>query len=55
MKYHIYWQDQFGRWHHYQEKNNEADTYRVMSRRASSTGKRHKMTDDCGTLLDVVG
>jgi len=50
----IWWQDQFGRWHHYQTKHNEADAYRVASRRASSTGKRHKTTDRRGNLIDLL-
>jgi hypothetical protein len=50
----IFYQDQFGRWHHLQTKHNEADAYRVASRRAQSTGKRHKITDANGTLLDLM-
>ena len=50
----IYFQDQFGRWQHYQTKQNEADAYRVAARRAQSTGKRHKLTDGSGNLLDMV-
>jgi hypothetical protein len=54
MTINIEWQDQFGRWHHYQTKQNQADAYRVASRRASSTGKRQRLVDDRGTLLDLV-
>jgi len=50
----IWWQDQFGRWHHLQTKHNEADAYRVASRRAQSTGKRHKITDAGGNLIDLL-
>ena len=50
----IFFQDQFGRWHHLQTKHNEADAYRVASRRAHSTGKRHKITDANGNLLDLL-
>ena len=53
-KYHIQWQDQHGKWQHFQTKTNEADTVRTMKRRASTTGKRHRMTDDAGRMLDVV-
>ena len=52
-KYPIQWQDQFGRWQHFQTKTNEADTFRTMKRRATTTGKRHRMTDDAGRMLDV--
>jgi len=30
----IEWQDQYGRWHHYQTKRNQADAYRVAQRLA---------------------
>tara|TARA_Y100000289_G_scaffold25321_2_gene24742 strand:- start:340 stop:513 length:174 start_codon:yes stop_codon:yes gene_type:complete len=50
----IFRQDQFGRWHHLQTKQNEADAYRVASRRAQSTGMRHKITDSNGNLLDLL-
>ncbi len=32
----IEWQDQFGRWQHYQSKQNQEDAYRVAKRRAES-------------------
>jgi hypothetical protein len=50
----IEYQDQFGQWHHYQTKQNEADAYRVAVRRAQSTGKRHRLTDSSGRILDLV-
>jgi hypothetical protein len=45
MTINIEWQDQFGRWQHYQTKQNQADAYRVAKRRAESTGKRHRLMD----------
>jgi len=51
---HIEWQDQFGRWHHYQTKQNERDAYGVASNRARSMGKRHRLTGEDGRLLDLV-
>jgi hypothetical protein len=50
----IEYQDQFGRWHHYQTKHNEADAYRTAKNRAMSTGKRHRLTDERGALLDLI-
>ncbi len=50
----IEWQDQFGRWHHYQTKQNQADAYRFAQRRAESTGKRHRLLDGDGHLLDLI-
>ena len=50
----IQYQDQFGRWRHLQTKHNEGDAYRSASNRARSTGKRHRLVDQDGTLLDVI-
>ena len=50
----IEWQDQHGNWHHYQTKQNQADAYRVAQRRAESTGKRHRLVDGDGRLLDLI-
>ena len=54
MTINIEWQDQFGRWHHYQAKQNQADAYRVAQRLAESTKKRHRLVDDAGRLLDLL-
>ena len=54
IKINIEYQDQFGRWHRLQEKHNAADAYRVAKQRASSTGKRHRLVDDGGRLLDLI-
>ena len=54
MSINIEWQDQIGKWHHYQTKQNQADAYRVASRRATSTGKRHRLVDDDGHLIDLL-
>lgn len=54
MTINIEYQDQFGWWHHFQTKYNEADAYRVAQRRAQSTGKRHRLVDDGGRLLDLL-
>ncbi len=40
MTINIEWQDQFGRWHHYQTKQNQADTYRV-----AQSAAEHKSLD----------
>jgi len=54
MKVHIEYQDQFGHWRHYQTKYNEADAFRVASRRAASVNKRHRIVDDRGQVLDII-
>ncbi|MEB3332752.1 MAG: hypothetical protein VKI83_09720 [Synechococcaceae cyanobacterium] len=50
----IQWQDQFGRWQHYQTKHHQADAFRTAQTRARSTGKRHRLVDERGQLLDLV-
>ena len=50
----IQWQDQFGHWQRFQEKHNQADAFRTAQARARSTGKRHRLIDAAGRLLDVV-
>ena len=52
-KFHIQYENQFGQFRHYQTKHNEADARRVMKRRAESTGKRHRLVDDNGNLVDL--
>jgi len=41
-------------WHHYQTRQNQADAYRVAQRRAVSTGKRHRLVDGDGRLMDLI-
>ena len=53
MKFNIEYQDQHHRWHHYQTKHNERDASRVAMNRAKATGKRHRLVDDAGHLVDV--
>ncbi|MEB3333016.1 MAG: hypothetical protein VKI83_11060 [Synechococcaceae cyanobacterium] len=50
----IQWQDQFGRWQHYQNKHHQPDAFRTAQARARSTGKRHRLVDERGQLLDLV-
>jgi len=54
MTINIEWQDQFGRWNHYLTKQNQVDAYRVAQRRAESTGKRYRLVDAQGRLLDLL-
>jgi hypothetical protein len=54
MKIGIEWQDQFGHWKHYQTKQNRANAYRVAQRRAETTGKRHRLVDGDGRLVDLI-
>jgi len=53
-KFIIQWQDQFGNWQRFQEKHNQADAFRTAQARARSTGKRHRLVDDHGHLIDLI-
>jgi len=50
----IEYQDQFGRWRHYQTMHNQANAFRTAQNLARSTGKRHRLTDENGSLLDLI-
>ena len=50
----IQWQDQFGRWQRYTEMHNQANAFRSAQARARSTGKRHRLVDPDGSLLDLL-
>ena len=50
----IQWQDQFGHWHRLQEKHNQGDAFRTAQARARSTGRRHRLVDEQGHMLDLL-
>ena len=52
-KYHIEYENQHGYYRHFQTKYNEADARRVMINRSQSTGLRHRLIDDNGTIVDL--
>ena len=54
MKFVLQYQDQFGKWHRYQEKHNEGDAYRTARSRAAATGKRFRVIDADGHLIDLI-
>ena len=51
----IQWQDQFGKWQQYQTVHHEGNAYQIASQLARSTGKRHRLVDGDGRLLDLIG
>jgi hypothetical protein len=53
-KFIVQWQDQFGNWQRFQEMHNQADAFRTAQNRAQSTGKRHRLVDDQGHLIDLI-
>ena len=54
MRYVLQYKDQFGRWHRYQEKHNKGDAFKTAKARAKATGKRFRIVDADGRLLDLV-
>jgi len=54
LKVHIQYQDQFGVWRHYQTQHHQPSAFRTATQRAHSTGKRHRLVDEHGYLLDLV-
>ena len=54
MKFVLNYQDQFGKWHRYQEMHNQGDAYRTAKARAKATGKRFRIVDSNGNLIDLV-
>ena len=53
-KYVLQWQDQHHRWQRWGEKHNEGDAYRTAKARAKATGKRFRIVDADGRLVDLV-
>tara|TARA_B100001113_G_scaffold350206_1_gene346946 strand:- start:631 stop:801 length:171 start_codon:yes stop_codon:yes gene_type:complete len=54
MKVIIEWEDQFSHWKRYTLMNHQPSAVRSAKRRASSTGKRHRLVDESGRLLDLI-
>lgn len=50
----VEWQNQFGSWHRFQEQHHEPSAYRTAKQRAKRTGKRHRLVDADGRVLDIV-
>jgi hypothetical protein len=50
----IEWQNQFGGWHSFQEQHHEPSAYRTAKQRAKRKGKRHRLVDGDGRVLDIV-
>jgi hypothetical protein len=50
----IEWQNNVGRWQHFQTHSNQMDAFRSARNRARSTGQRHRLVDEDGRLLDLI-
>ena len=54
MKFIVQYEDQFSKWHRFQEKHNETDAVRTAKARAKATGKRFRVVDADGRLIDLI-
>ena len=54
MKVHIQWESQHRQFVHFQTMNHLPSARRKAEKRARSTGKRHRLVDDDGRLLDLI-
>jgi hypothetical protein len=52
-KFIIQFQDQFFQWRQYQVQNGYTSACRTAQTRATSTGKRHRIVDENGSLVDL--
>ena len=54
MKVRLEYQNIFGRWQNYGMMHNEASAYRTASSKAKQDGRRWRLVDDDGHLLDLI-
>jgi len=54
MKVNIQYQDQFGKWQHYSSTHHQPSASKIAQNRAKSTGKRHRLIEESGNLLDLL-
>lgn len=50
----IQFMDDFHQWKQYTMKHNQRDAYRTAVNRSKSTGRRMRLVDEDGTLLDLI-
>ena len=53
MKVFIQFQDQLGHWKHLTMNHHQPTAFKSAKSRAKSTGKRHRLLDENGNLLDL--
>ena len=54
MRIYLSYEDQFGNFVQYQTKNNLADATRTAKIKSKQMNRRFKLTDDQGSLLDLI-
>ena len=50
----IQWCDQFGHWKHYSTSHHPPSAMKSAQNRARNTGKRHRLVNNNGDLLDIL-
>jgi|TARA_B000000557_G_scaffold165816_1_gene134714 hypothetical protein len=53
MMFYIQWLSQFNRWEKFTSYHHQPTAYKVASNRAKSTGKKHRIIDSSGQLVDL--
>ena len=53
MKFVIQYQDIFFKWHNYQTQHGQSSAYKTAETRAKQTGKKHRIVDGDGNLVDL--
>ena len=54
MRIYLSYEDQFGNFVQYQTKNNLADAIRTAKIKSKQMNRRFKLTNDQGSLLDLI-
>ena len=55
VRIHLEYMNNQHRWQHYQTKHNERDAYGTAKQRSKATGKRFRLVDDDGRIIDLIG
>ena len=50
----IEWQDHQQRWRYFSTFSHEATAYRFAASRCKTTGKRHRLVNEQGQLIDMI-
>ena len=53
MMFYIEWLDQHNRWNKYSSYHHQPTAFKSASNRARSTGKKHRIINSYGQLIDV--
>ena len=51
----IEWQNHQQQWVYFSSFSHEATAYRFAVSRSRTTGKRHRLKNETGTIIDIIG